>query len=115
MLMNQVDICLNQLIEAVLESDEYTQYQDMKEKIKQEPEKERAIYNFRRRNYLLQQSKDNIDLFEEIGNLEQEFTRFRQEPLVEDYLSAEQMVCRMIRQIHQQLVERIDFHPEFVD
>ena len=111
--MNQVDECLDKLIAAVLASEEYRQYQKIREKIKREPEKEKAINNFRRRNYLLQRSKDNIDLFEEIDKLEQEFFKFRQEPLVEEYLSAELAVCRLIQKINRQLMEQLDFDTEF--
>lgn len=113
--MSQVDTCLNQLITAVLESDEYRRYQEVRKKIRLEPEKERAIQNFRRRSFLLQQSKDNVDLFEEIDRLEQEFDLFRQEPLVEDYLSAELAVCRMIQKINLKLMEKIDFDPGLLD
>lgn len=107
--MDQVDICLDQLITAVLESEDYRQYQEIREKIRLEPEKERAIQNFRKRSFLLQRSKDNIDLFEEIDRLEQEFALFRREPLVEEYLSAELSVCRMIQKINQKLMEQVDF------
>ena len=41
--MNQVDECLDKLIAAVLASEEYRQYQKIREKIKREPEKEKAI------------------------------------------------------------------------
>lgn len=113
--MNQVDICLERLIAAVLDSQEYKQYQEIREKIKEEPEKERAIHNFRKRNFLLQRSKDNIDLFEEIDRLEQEFAKFRQEPLVEEYLSAELSVCRLIQKINFKLMEQVDFDLGFFD
>ena len=114
-LMNQVDTCIEQLIEAVLKSEEYQRYKNIKEKIKQQPEKERAIQNFRKRNFLLQKSKDNMDLFEEIDRLEQEFSLFRQEPLVEEYLTAELSVCRMVQKINLKLMEQIDFETIILD
>lgn len=113
--MNQIDASLDQLISAVLESDVYQQYQQIREKIKQEPEKERAIHNFRRRNFMLQRSKDSIDLFEEIDRLEQEFDRFRQEPLVEEYLAAELALCRLIQKINFKLMEQVEFDLDFFD
>lgn len=113
--MNRIDASLEQLIAAVLESDVYQQYQQIREKIKQEPEKERAINNFRRRNFMLQRSKDNIDLFEEIDRLEQEFAQFRQEPLVEEYLAAELALCRQIQKINLKLMEQVEFDLGFFD
>lgn len=113
--MSYVDDCLKKLVSAVLNSEEYTKYQEIRGKIKLEPEKERSIHNFRRRNYLLQRSKDNMDLFEEIDHLEQEFARFRQEPLVDEYLAAELAVCRLIQNINITLMEQMDFDLGFVD
>ena len=113
--MNRVDECLDRLIAEILASQEYRQYREIREKVACEPEKEKSINNFRRRNFLLQRSKDNMDLFEEIDKLEQEFLKFRQEPLVEEYLSAELALCRMIQKINRQLMERLDFDTEFLN
>lgn len=113
--MNQVDACLDNLIAAVLESDEYHKYQEIRERIKKEPEKEQAIHNFRKRNFLLQKSKDNIDLFDEIDRLDQEFKQFRAQPLVDEYLSAELAFCRLIQKINWKLMEHVDFDLGFFD
>lgn len=113
--MSQVDTCLDQLITAVLESDEYRRYQEIKEKIKLEPEKEQAIHNFRRQNFLLQSSKNDVDLFEEIDRLEREFAVFRAQPLVEDYLAAELAFCRLIQKINWKLMEHVEFDIGFHD
>ena len=112
--MDAIDVCLDALIDAVLSSEEYRQYQALQEQISLEPEKEKAINNFRRRNYLLQRNKDNIDLFDEIDKLEQEFREFRKEPLVEEYLSAELSVCRLVQRINRKLMEQVDFDTEFM-
>ena len=109
--MNKVDESLQCLIDSVLGSEEYMRYQDIKTKIKSEPEKEQAIHRFRKRNFLLQRNKDNIDLFSEIDKLEQEFAQFRREPLVEEYLSAEMAVCRMVQKINHELMAKIDLEP----
>lgn len=112
--MDAIDVCLGALIDAVLSSEEYRQYRALQEQISLEPEKEKAINNFRRRNYLLQRNKDNIDLFDEIDKLEQEFREFRKEPLVEEYLSAELSVCRLVQRINRKLMEQVNFDTEFM-
>jgi len=98
--MNVVDERLEQLINAILESDEYKRYQEIREKIKLEPEKEQAIHNFRKRNFRLQKSRNTVDLFGEIDRLEREFAEFRRKPLVEEYLSAELAMCRLIQKVN---------------
>ncbi len=112
--MDAIDVCLGALIDAILSSEEYRQYRALQEQISLEPEKEKAINNFRRRNYLLQRNKDNIDLFDEIDKLEQEFREFRKEPLVEEYLSAELSVCRLVQRINRKLMEQVNFDTEFM-
>jgi cell fate (sporulation/competence/biofilm development) regulator YmcA (YheA/YmcA/DUF963 family) len=113
-MMDSIDVRLDALIDAVLSSEEYRQYRALQEQISLEPEKEKAINNFRRRNYLLQRNKDNIDLFDEIDKLEQEFREFRKEPLVEEYLSAELSVCRLVQKINRKLMEQVNFDTEFM-
>ena len=112
--MDSIDVRLDALIDAVLSSEEYRRYRALQEQISLEPEKEKAINNFRRRNYLLQRNKDNIDLFDEIDKLEQEFREFRKEPLVEEYLSAELSVCRLVQKINRKLMEQVNFDTEFM-
>lgn len=113
--MDSIDSCLGALVDAVLSSEEYRRYRELKEKISREPEKKRAINNFRRRNYLLQRNKENIDLFDEIDKLEREFAKLRQEPLVEEYLAAELSVCRMVQKINRRLTEKIDLDMDLMD
>lgn len=113
--MNQIDICTEQLVEAVLESKEYKQYQEVREKIKQEPGKEQAINEFRRRNFMLQKRRDNIDLFQEMEALEREFQNLLLEPQVKEYLDAELAFCRLIQKINWKLMERVEFDPEVIE
>lgn len=113
--MSQVDVCTEQLVWAVLESEEYKQYQEIKEKIKQNPEKEHAINEFRRRNFVLQKRRENVDLFKEIECLEQEFKDLLEEPLVKAYLDAELAFCRLIQKINWKLMERVEFDPEVIE
>lgn len=113
--MNQVDICIEQLVWAVIGSEEYKQYQEIKEKIKQNPEKEQAINEFRRRNFILQKRNDNVDLFKEIEGLEEEFADLLEEPLVKAYLDAELSFCRLIQKINWKLMERIEFDAAVIE
>lgn len=113
--MNTIDMCLEQLITAILASDEYKRYQEIREKVRKEPSKEQMIHLFRKRNFKLQKSKQTVDLFGEIDRLEQEFADFRREPLVEEYLSAELAVCRLIQGVNHKLMEKIDFDIGFTD
>lgn len=106
--MNYIDEKTESLIHAVKESAEYKEYQRMRELVHLEPEKERAIHEFRRRNFELHRQRD-VDLYSEMDRLEKEFAPLRAEPYVNEYLSAELAVCRMVQRINFRLMEEIEF------
>ncbi len=107
--MNRVDECINLLTEALRESPEYQKYQEMRAKLHQDPEKERQVNEFRKRTYLLQNSREQIDLFTEIDRLQQESAPLRAQPDVTEYLAAELALCRMVQHINYRLMQEIDF------
>lgn len=107
--MNQVDISIEQLIEAIRQSDEYLCYQEMREKIHAEPEKECAIHEFRRRNYALQNNKENRDIYIETDYLEQEYALLLKDPLVDEFLSTELAFCRLVQNMNWKIMESLDF------
>ena len=59
---DQLEEILKSLVNKVKESQEYKEYRRMLEVIKQDPEKERAVNEFRRRNFEMQKRRD-VDLF----------------------------------------------------
>lgn len=110
MCMSRVDECIGNLIEALKESAEYQNYQEMLERIKQDPEKREKVNEFRKRSYLLQNSRDpQIDLFTEIDRLQEESVPLRAQPDVSEFLAAELAICRMVQHINYRLIQEIDF------
>lgn len=109
MYMNRVDESIDLLVTAFKESPEYQKYQEMRAKIQLDPEKERQVNEFRKKTYLLQNSREPIDLFTEIDRLQQESAPLRAQPDVNEYLGAELAVCRMVQHINYRLMQEIDF------
>ena len=56
--MNRVEEKLDALVRVVKESPEYREYQRVRELVHQDPEKEKAVHEFRRRNFELHQRRD---------------------------------------------------------
>ncbi|MCI8282310.1 MAG: YlbF family regulator [Lachnospiraceae bacterium] len=107
--MNQIDACIEKLIDAILTSEAYQQYLSIREKVKQSPGMEQAIHEFRRRNFQMRKDGENLDLYEEIDRLGEEFAKLRSEPLVNEYLAAELAVCRLFQKINRSLLEQVEF------
>jgi cell fate (sporulation/competence/biofilm development) regulator YlbF (YheA/YmcA/DUF963 family) len=107
--MNQIDKCLEDLLAAIKNSGEYKYYLEMKEQLKSNPETEKAVHEYRRRNYNLQNNKEHLDLFAEIDRFDEEFSEFRKKPFVEDYLAAELAFCRLIQYVNWEIMDKLDF------
>lgn len=107
-IMDKMGECIANLIEIVKDSPEYKEYQRMRVLIHQEPEKERAVNEYRRRNFELHKCR-NVDLYAEMDRLEGEFAPLREQPYVNEYLAAELAVCRMVQRINYSLMMEIEF------
>ena len=103
-----IDGILDNLIAVVKDSPEYKDYIKMQELIHQDLEKERAVNEFRRRNFELHKCR-NVDLYTEMDRLEQEFAPLREQEYVNEYLAAELAVCRLVQYINYRFMEEIDF------
>jgi cell fate (sporulation/competence/biofilm development) regulator YlbF (YheA/YmcA/DUF963 family) len=105
--MNDIDSSIEQLVTAILESDVYREYDEVRNQVNQYPELKRQINEYRRRNYDLQQNDSNN--FEKIDAFEKEFSQFRENPLVSDYLAAELSFCRMMQDINLKITDALNF------
>ncbi len=110
--MTQIDTALQYLLQTIKESSEYQRYQKARAKLSEQPELERSVHEFRKKNYLIQNS-GNINLFDEVDRLEQENTEMRREPIVEEYLTAELAFCRVVQNINWTLINELDFEVGF--
>lgn len=105
--MNQVDETVDTLASALLVSEEYLEYKKQLDQVKQFPELKEKIDEYRRRNYELQYSPDLA--FDKIDRFEREYRKFREDPLVSDFLTAELALCRLLQNINDRLMETISF------
>ncbi len=93
----------------IQQSDTYKEYLFQREKIKKQPELYEKVNEFRQRNFELQNETDSGDLLDRMEAFEREYAKFRENPLVEDFLRAELSFCRMMQDINTLLTSEIDF------
>ena len=105
--MNEVEEAVDGLINALLNSEVYREYQKRLEEVKQVPDLKSQIDAYRMRIYELQQSPDYA--FDKMEQFQREYQTFRENPMVSDFLAAELAFCRMVQDIESRLVERIHF------
>ena len=102
--MSRMDEAMQELVDAIKFSEEYIRYQ---------PQLEQQIHAFRHKNYLLQNSDGNVDLYDATDKMEQEYREFRKNPLVAEYLAAENAFCRVVQKVNWTLIEELDFEVGF--
>ena len=111
--MSQIEDAMDGLMTAIRNSEEFIRYQAIKEKVHGFPKLESQITEFRKKNYLLQNSDGNVDLYDATDKMEQEYREFRKNPLVAEYLAAENAFCRVVQKVNWTLIEELDFEVGF--
>ena len=100
---------IEELKQSLLESEAFERYEELPEEVHNYPEKEYRLHECRRKNYFLQNSREQLDLFTEEDRLEQEYADVYKDPLLGEYLAAEVAVCRIIQQVNKELIGCLDF------
>ena len=93
----------------IQETDTYKEYYNQREKVKKQPELYDKVNEFRQKNFDLQNESDSEDLFDRMEAFDQEYAKFRENPLVDDFLRAELAFCRMMQDVEILLGAEIDF------
>lgn len=105
--MSKIDSAVEIFIAAIMDTEEYREYDIQRNRVKQYPGLKEQIDEFRQRNYVLQTSEDTA--FEKIDQFEREYEDFRENPMVSDFLEAELAFCRMIQDINIRITEAVRF------
>lgn len=104
--MGTTDKIIREFTERLKQTDEYRLYKKKRDRVREFPGLQEEINAYRKKNYMLQQSGE--ELFDRIDEFEREYEQFRANPVVEEYLQAELAVCRMLQNIYTQIAEAID-------
>ena len=105
----QIEEATKKFAAYIQESDIYKEYLYQREKIKKQPELYDKVNEYRQRSFDLQIKSDSEDLMDIMEAFEQEYAKFLENPMVEDFLRAEVAFCRMMQGINVLLTAQIDF------
>ena len=100
---------VDKFVASIKETETYKEYCEQLQLIKQQPQQYEKVNEFRKRNFELQNSAQTDDLFEKIDAFEKEYERFRENPLVDNFLCAELALCRMMQKVDVMITEKLDF------
>ena len=94
--MNRMEKCTEDLIQCIIESDEYRNFCELRDKVQAEPELRQQINDFRLHVFETQNSQEPLDMYHEQNRLCNDYEEFRKNPLVNGFLLAELRVCERI-------------------
>lgn len=112
--MKGIDEIKKELGDAILNSEEYKEYQELQKEIDRNPDLKRVIDEYRRRHFALQYDDNIEDKFMATQNLSKEYEEFNSQILVRKYLDAEICLCRQIQDICMFVAGIVDFNMDFL-
>lgn len=112
--MKNIKKCTEALTEAILESEEYLRFCELRDKVRENPELRTQINNFRLHVFEVQNTREPLDMYGEQERLCRDFEEFRKNPLVNDFLEAELRVCRILQKITTEIAEAVDLDADDV-
>ena len=105
----EVQKALEQLAQAIKDSDIYREYRRQSERVDNAGDMREKIDEYRVRNFELQNSVQTEDLLDKLDDFEREYEKFREDPLVEEFLDAELAFCRMMQEIGLYVTDQMKF------
>ncbi len=109
-----VDVKTEELVQAVIESEEYKEYLECLAKIKEQPELYERACDYRRRNFELQNMDVNDNMFDEVMRFQMENAGVRKNALLNEFLKAELSVCRMLQDITRAISDKVELDTDFL-
>lgn len=104
--MKTIDKSVQEFIERLRQTEEWRLYEKKREAVGRCPGLREEINAYRKKNYMLQQSGE--ELFDRVDEFAREYEQFRSNPVVEEYLQAELAMCRLLQRVYTQIAEAID-------
>lgn len=113
--MQQAIDLADKLNEKIRDSEEYKYYIETARRLKEESELYQRYNEFRKKNYELQYSEGDSNLYDEVFNLSREYDTILQDSRVNDFILAEQRFCAMMREVYRILSKELEMDYEYLE
>lgn len=109
MLDESMKTATENFVKSIKDTQIYKNYYCQLEKIKKNPELFQKVNEFRQRNFEIQNTTHVSELFDKMDAFEKEYEKFRDNPIVDDFLRAELAFCRLMQEINVSITEELNF------
>lgn len=103
-----------QLNQVIKDSEEYQVYLKTQNRVKENQELYQAMNEFRRKNYELQSFDDGINRYEEIHKISLQYEQVLRNPLVNEFLVAEQVLSRKLTEVYEVIAEGLELDYDYM-
>jgi len=107
--LNRVEEATEELIDAILESEEYFAYEKALNEVNRWPELKERIDEFREENFNIQMLAEERQIVEAVENFEKKYEGFRADDRVNDFLRSELAFNRMMQDIYNRMMDGINY------
>lgn len=107
--MATVEEALQGLIGAILESEQYREFDRQRSILNSDPALKKQVDAYRLENFALQRFTDPEELLDKTEEFTAKYEEWRNNEKVESFLRAELDFCRMIQGINQGIMEAVHF------
>lgn len=105
----QVVTLAAEFVEKLKQTDVYLNYWQQVKKIQNYQDLQRQIDDFRKENFEIQSRYEGDELFDKADELNIKYEKFRENPIVSDFLAAELAFCRMMQDVNTYITEGLEF------
>lgn len=106
---DRVDEAVEELVDAITESEAYKKYKKTLREVKIWPELMERINEFRYENFRIQIFAEDNRLIDEIEAFDEKFKGFRSDDRVNDFLRSELAFNRLMQDVYAQIMEGIEY------
>lgn len=102
-----------ELLDLIMNSDNYIRYQKELETLKKSDELYSRMNEFRRKNFELQMMEE--DSYEKMQNLFSEYKDTLMDPMVSRFMMTEQSICKLMRKVQERIINGVDLDISYMD
>ena len=104
----QVNKSVNGLIDAIRNSDVYLEFMAAQQEVSRIEGLQEKIDAYRMENYRMQQEFQGEELLRKTEEFTRKYASFREDPVIDHFLSSELAFCRMVQDVWNELLKKLE-------
>ena len=104
-----LSMALDDFIGQIKNSEVYKVYYEQVKKLNNYPNLQNQVNDYRRENFEIQNTYEGDELYDKTEEFFLKYEKFRENPIVSDFLASELALCRMMQEIDTRIIKGLDF------